>query len=193
MAERVEVLGLDKVLKNMKGLDGELKRKALLSGSRKGVNKFKRGTFSHPRFPKKRSGSLKAGFTTRQMSKTLAAQKDIVGAMLIIKTKLSKAQRKRIGEASKDPWYWFLHEYGWNAGGRWRKYLGKKTKRGYNGPKLKSNRGLTRDAFRAKSRKTGTPVKERKFVQGAFDKDKRRVANEYASEIAKGVDNYRGS
>lgn len=169
MAERVEVLGLDKVLKNLKGLEPELKRKALLSGAKAGAGLFKRAIVA--KVPVK-TGALKRAVGVRQMKKSL---KDIVGAMVVIRTAGARTKKQKI--KGEDAWYWFFQEYGWNAGGKF---------------KVKGNRGLSRSGFRAKNKKSGTKVKGKFFVKKSFDSNKDKIKKAYMTKIKTMVDKYRG-
>ena len=117
MAEYVGVTGLDQVLKNLKGLDGELKRKGLLAGAKAGAGVFKKQIQSQSITPED-SGALKRSIGVRQMSKKLATKSDIVGAMVMFRT--GEKRTKKQEENDRDAWYWFFHEYGWNAGGKYR-------------------------------------------------------------------------
>lgn len=168
MVDRVEVLGLDEVLRKIKGLETELRRKVLIKGARAGANVFKRGIVS--RVPVG-TGSLKRAISTRAMKKSLP---DIVGAMVVIRASLTKKQKQSIKNA-RDPWYWFLQEYGWLAGGR---------------HKVKSNKGLSREGFRAKNKRTRKKVPGKFFVKKAFETSKDKVKNSYMEAILKGIEAY---
>lgn len=180
MAERVEILGLDKVLKNLKGLEPELKRKALLSGAKAGAGIFKRAIIS--RAPKK-TGALKRGISVAQMSKKLATTSDIVGAMVFIRTSGKRTKKQKM--AKEDPWYWYLQEYGYIPSGRWRT-------RKIGGRKTAGNEGLTLAGFRAKSRKTRKKKPGLSFIKRAFNSNKAKIEASYKNRIAKWVDKYRG-
>lgn len=169
MVDRVEVLGLDEVLRKIKGLETELRRKVLIKGARAGANVFKRGIFAQ-KVPEQ-TGSLKRAISTRAMKKSIP---DIVGAMVVIKASLTKKQKQSIKNA-RDPWYWFLQEYGWFAGGR---------------HKVKSNKGLSREGFRAKNKRTRKKVPGKFFVKKAFEANKDKVKNSYMTAILKGVETY---
>jgi HK97 gp10 family phage protein len=185
MAERVQITGLKEVLKKMDGLTGDLKRKSLLAGSRAGANRFKRAVLS--KTPVK-SGALKRSIGVRQMSKRLP---DIVGAMVVIRTAGARTKKQRTS-GDKDAFYWRFIEYGWYAGGRWRKGLGKKTRRGYDGEKLDANKGLTREGFRAKTRREKKKIKGKFFIKKSFDSKKEDVKRNYIKAIVKGIEKYGG-
>ena len=178
MTDTVNVKGLDQVLKNLKGLSGDLKRKGLISGARAGANLFKREIKN--RAPHD-TGALKKSISTRQMSKRL---KDIVGAMVTFRTGNSRTQKQK-NSGIKDAWYWFLQEYGWHAGGRWRKRI-------TSGEKLAGNTGLTRDGFRAKNKRERKKIKGKRFVKKSFDAKKDSVLKSYLKSISNFIGKYRG-
>ena len=194
MAEYVGVTGLDQVLKNLKGMEGELKRKALLAGAKAGAGVFKKQIKSSA--PEK-SGALKRSIGVRQMKKSLATKSDIVGAMVIFRTRGARTRKQKTSK--EDAWYWFLQEYGWYAGGRFRKKItGRYRTRGGRGrvrligEKLVGNRGLTRAAFRAKTKRTKSKIKGKYFVRKSFTSKATTVKDTYMKRIAKFVDNYNG-
>jgi HK97 gp10 family phage protein len=170
MAERVEVLGLDKVLKKMQNLEGDLKRKSLIAGSRAGVNRFKRSILSKAPHD---TGALKRSIGVRQMSRKL---NNIVGAMVVIRTARSRTKKQRSSN-DRDAFYWRFLEYGWFAGGKWR---------------TGSNKGLTRAGFRAKTKRERKKIKGLFFIKNAFDSKKETVKNSYINAIVKGIEKYGG-
>jgi len=196
MAEYVGVSGLDQVLRNLKGLDGELKRKGLLAGAKAGAGVFKKQIKSLPITPEE-SGALKRAISVKQMKKSLTTKSDIVGAMVIFRT--GGARTKKQEENDRDGWYWFLHEYGWYAGGRFRKKItGRYRTRGGRGrvrligEKLVGNRGLTIAGFRAKTKRTKSKTKGIHFVKKSFMSKSEKIKDSYEKRIAKFVDNYNG-
>lgn len=179
MSDRVEVLGLDKVLKSLKGLQPELARKSMAFGASAGASVIKRKIMAKA---PTRTGVLKRSIALKRMSKSLTKKSGIIGSMVYIRS--GKSRTKKQKAAKNDAWYWIFQEYGWYAGGRLRKRKG--------GEKLDANRGLTRDGFRAKNKRERKKIKGKHFIKKSFDSSKNKVMKAFENRIAKQVNTYNG-
>ncbi|MCP3850520.1 MAG: hypothetical protein GY694_09825 [Gammaproteobacteria bacterium] len=194
MSERVEVLGLKEVLKSLESLQPELRRKSMAFGASAGASVIKRKIMTQA--PEGKTGVLKRSIALKRMSKSLAKKSGIIGSMVYIRSGNSRTKKQKA--AGTDAWYWIFQEYGWYAGGRWRKrkkLLGRDRagRDVFGGEKLDANKGLTRAGFRAKNKRERTKIKGKHFIKNSFDSTKNKVMQAYEKRIAKQVEKYRGS
>ncbi len=194
MSDTVEVIGLDQVLKKLKGLEPELARKSMAFGASAGASVIKRKIMTSPITPTK-TGELKRSIALKRMSKSLAKKSGIIGTMIYMRSGKTRTKKQKADKT--DAFYWVFQEYGWYAGGRWRKrkvLLGYKRagRDVYGGEKLDANKGLTREGFRAKNKRTKTKTKGKYFIKKSFNSTKNRVMQAYEKRIAKQVEKYRG-
>lgn len=111
MTGRVEILGLDKVLKALKGLQPEIRKKAMAAGASAGAIVFKRGVIS---LAPEKTGALKRSIAIKRISKKLLISSGIIGSMVYVRTGGRRTKKQK--SSGEDAFYWKYQEYGYMSG-----------------------------------------------------------------------------